>query len=322
MKLVEPQRILPQDKWIDLVLEQFRKSEPVALPTETVYGLAAPADDAQAVARIYEIKERPTFNPLIFHVREDWDLNQWAVMNETERKLIDCFWPGPLSLLLKKRNVSDLVTAGSDFVVMRAPRHELFREVLSAWGAPLVAPSANSSTKLSPTTATAVLDDLGAKGVSVVDGGMCEFGLESTILKVVDGKLQLLREGAISREDLKDFEFTETTSDVPLTPGTQLKHYAPSVPLFLFDSIEKWQQPTSHREACWIKVLKSDGPDFIQGLRVECLAPDNRYKTAAAALFEFLRTGQKNYSELRVLKTQDISLGRAINDRLLRASQR
>ncbi|MEZ4813927.1 MAG: L-threonylcarbamoyladenylate synthase [Bdellovibrionota bacterium] len=313
----------PNDQmWVNKVIDIFNSHEPVVLPTETVYGLAAPVSSDVAVARIYEIKERPTFNPLIMHVKEEWDLSQWAEIGDVEKKLISLFWPGPLSLLLKKKGVSDLVTAGSKKVVLRAPAHPVFREVLDAWGAPLVAPSANSSTKLSATTAAGVLADLGEKIVAIVDGGTCEWGVESTIVEVVGDKVSILREGAISKEDLEKHGFSLSVSTkTESTPGSQLKHYTPSVPLYFFENEADWASSSS-KSSLYLKVLSSDSSLSFEGRNIETLSQSNNYKEAASKLFEFLRTAQAQYTEIRVLKTQDVSLGRAINDRLLRASQR
>lgn len=311
------------EEWLKKVIENFDSNEPVALPTETVYGLAAPAEREKAVVRIYEIKERPHFNPLIVHVKEDWDLSQWATLGELEKKLITHFWPGPLSLLVPKKNISDLVTAGSTKIVLRAPSHPIFRKVLEKWGGPLVAPSANTSMRLSSTTAQAVAEDLGEKLQAVVDGGPCEWGVESTIVEVQGDQLVILREGAISKELLesKGFRVCMAATQKDVTPGSQLKHYSPQVPLFFYESQAEWAKHAA-KEVLMLKVLKSDADDQIKGQNVECLAPDNDFKTAAAKLFDFLRLAQAQYREIHVLKTKDISLGRAINDRLLRASQR
>lgn len=310
-----------KDNFVEEVLSYFSKDEPVALPTETVYGLAAPVSRSKAVARIYEIKERPAFNPLIVHVKEDWDLSRWAEINEVEEKLIKTFWPGPLSILLKKKNISDLITAGSDKVVMRAPSHPLFRKILNKLREPLVAPSANSSTKLSPTTALAVAEDLGTKLEAVLEGGRCEWGVESTIVEVQSGKIVILREGAISKEQLEEKGFRVSVGfSTVQTPGSQLRHYAPTVPLKFFDSVEEWSQKNTP-DLLLLKVLDSDAPHLKISSNLQALAPDNDFKTAASNLFEFLRKAQTQYKEIRVLKTRDELLGRAINDRLKRASQ-
>ncbi len=316
----------PEGAWTAEVKAFFDLNEPVALPTETVYGLAAPASNVKAVARIYEIKERPSFNPLILHVKENWDLSQWAELGSLEKKLIEKFWPGPLSVLLQKKNVSDLVTAGSSKVVMRAPQHKVFRETLDFIKEPLVAPSANSSTKLSPTTAIAIVEDLSSKGlVAVVDGGQSEFGIESTIVEVRGEELLILREGALSKEDFEKEGFRVADKKLQasaVTPGSQQKHYSPSIPLLFFEDEKLWMSSPPKLGVLWVKILKSDSVDVLpSGEKVFCLAEDNDFKTAAHHLFEFLRDSQKKYKELRVLKTQNYSLGRAINDRLKRAGQ-
>lgn len=310
--------------WLQKVQGSFLDHEPVALPTETVYGLAAPASDEIAVGRIYEIKDRPRFNPLIVHVLEHWDLSPYVDLGLLEKKLIEKFWPGPLSLLVKKKNISDFVTAGAPDAVIRSPAHPIFREVLNKLSAPLVAPSANSSTRLSPTTAQAVVDDIGSKLKYVVDGGSCEWGVESTIVKVEGDSIHVLREGALSRETLSlaGFKIVDGESArLAVTPGSQLRHYAPLVPLYLYDSFEKWSQPSSDA-TLYLQVLSSDytGP-FPFKNRIT-LATDSDLKTAAHNLFKFLKEAQEKYREIRVLKTSSVGLGRAINDRLERASER
>jgi L-threonylcarbamoyladenylate synthase len=319
--------LLPSGDWISKVIEFFKKHEPVALPTETVYGLAAPVSDLKAVARIYEIKERPSFNPLILHVKEDWDLSKWADCGETEKRIIEKFWPGPLSLLLPKKNISDLVTAGSPKVVVRAPSNKIFRELLDKIKEPLVAPSANSSSLLSPTTADAVVEDLSVHGlVAVIEGGQTQIGIESTIIEIKDGFVTILREGAVTKEDFEKAGFTVVLrKPESIVPGSQTKHYAPIIPLLLFELEKDWASKDSETSArpLWVKVLKMDAPDFLpSGEEVYCLAEDNDLKTAAHNLFEFLRMAQKKFTALHVLKTKEVGLGRAINDRLLRASER
>ena len=322
--------ILPEGDWLKQVSDIFSRSEPVALPTETVYGLAALVSDKKAIARIYEIKNRPQFNPLIVHVKEDWKLSEWATIGKLERKLISEFWPGPLSLLLPKKNISDLITAGSDKVVLRAPSHPLFRELLDYLKTPLVAPSANPSTKLSATTAKAVLEGLSPRGLqAVVQGGACKIGIESTIVQVVDEVLVIMREGALSQEDLvargykvKSRAQMESDQKAMETPGQMLKHYSPGIPLLFFEKSKEWLDTKKTEGILFLKILESDAKtDEIENLHIESLAPDDDLKTAAARLFEFLRNAQIQYESMRVLKTKDVGLGRAINDRLLRASR-
>jgi L-threonylcarbamoyladenylate synthase len=319
--------IFPRNDYTKEVLDLFAQNQPVALPTETVYGLAAPIDRPEALARIFEIKNRPSFNPLIVHIKKEWDLNAWVeAPNTVQQKLIDSFWPGPLSILFKKKNISDLVTAGSEFVILRAPKHKVFQEVLEALKVPLAAPSANESTSLSPTSAQAVVEGLTHRNLhAVVDGAACESGLESTIVQVLENsKLFILREGGISKEDLaaKGFEICEPTQKTNIqSPGTSLKHYAPKVPLYFFEEANAWANHKGQAGSLFLKVLESDGnfcvPETTQ--TVNSLSRDSLLE-AASKLFEFLRQAQKSYKEIYVLKTQDLSLGRAINDRLKRAA--
>ena len=224
----------------------LRAGEPVALPTETVYGLAADAFDAGAVARIFEVKERPAFDPLIVHVASRRDLDRVAVVPEdiapTVRRMIAELWPGPLTLVLPKRpELPDIVTSGLPTVAVRQSANPVFRAVGKALGSPLAAPSANRFGRISPTSAAAVLAELDGRIPMVVDGGACREGLESTIVEVVAGEkrplLRVLRAGPVVKERLQAFGKVTAVPRIcgkPVAPGQLPSHYAPATRLLMF----------------------------------------------------------------------------------------
>ncbi len=322
----------PEGDWLSKVEEFFNNDEPVALPTETVYGLAAPISRPKAIAKIFDLKNRPTFNPLIVHLKKDWDIFNWVEkLTDVESRLIEKFWPGPLSLVLPKKNIPDICTASSKLVVLRAPKNKIFEQVLDGYGVPLAAPSANTSTRLSPTTAIRVQEDLGERGLkAIVDGGRSSEGLESTIVQVVNEKLRILREGALSDEELvlAGFELDQgyqqsqvASASGDVMPG-QGKHYAPLVPLVVMDDPQKWVSYHSNKKLLFLKILESDAPGlkpFNQKAQFVVLS-QNDLKEAAFELFETLRLAETEVEQIVVLKTKDIGLGRAINDRLRRAN--
>ena len=316
----------PEGDWLLKVKLCFDKDEPVALPTETVYGLAAPVTRPKALAKIFEMKNRPSFNPLIVHVKKEWNLLDWVKeVSKVELELIEKFWPGPLSLLLPNLKVPDICTASSLFVVVRAPKNPIFEQVLDFYKAPLAAPSANTTTRLSPTTPQRVDEDLDSHGLClIVDGGRTSEGLESTIVQVVGERLRILREGAITLEDFESQGFVinkEMSYPFATTPG-QGKHYAPSVPLLLMDDADKWISYQSNKNVLFLKILETDAPGMIPFNKksdVRVLS-QNDLKEAAHELFETLRKAEKEYEQIVVLKTKELGLGRAINDRLKRAT--
>ena len=225
----------------------LKRGEPVALPTETVYGLAAPLFSEETIRKIYVVKQRPTNNPLIVHVLNFEQLSGIAETMPSAQALAERFWPGPLTLVLKKKAcVSDVVTAGQPCVALRCPQAPLFRRAIDLTGEPLVAPSANRFQHVSPTTAMHVLHDLGGSIPYILDGGACTFGLESTILSLLDEKQPtLLRYGPITVEELEAFlnRSLITPSGViseqkpHLAPGLYKKHYSPQTPLYLVKNL-------------------------------------------------------------------------------------
>ncbi|MDW8308359.1 MAG: L-threonylcarbamoyladenylate synthase [Verrucomicrobiales bacterium] len=261
---------------VERAAQWLRAGQPVALPTETVYGLAANALDAAAVARLYQIKGRPAHNPIIVHVAGVEMARQCvAEWPEAAEQLARAFWPGPLTLVLPRAPViPDVVTAGGPTVGVRWPRHPFMQAVIRACGFPLAAPSANLASRLSPTTAEHVRAHLGARIPLIVDGGPCPVGIESTVLDLTTRPPRVLRPGMIHAESLAAVlgavvlgENAADASAGPLrSPGLLEKHYAPSVPLWLMH----WRDDAElHRQ------LRALAPDQSRPLRVHLLVHTN-----------------------------------------------
>nr|WKN39664.1 L-threonylcarbamoyladenylate synthase [Tunicatimonas sp. TK19036] len=299
--------------------------ELVAIPTETVYGLAGNAFDPRAVATIYEVKNRPTFNPLITHTDQLEKASHYLqTIPPLAKKLADTFWPGPLTLLLPKADtLPDLVTAGSDLVAVRIPQHPLTLSLLQQLDFPLAAPSANPSGYISPTTADHVSEQLGHKISYILDGGPCSVGIESTIVGVEDDTIVIYRFGGISTEDLrrisKSVRFHENKShDQPAAPGMLTSHYAPSKKVIVGNLAELIPQyPSQEIGLISFQKVYSQVPEENQRV----LSESGDVKEAAQRLFSALR--QLDKSLVKVILVEPVpnyGLGRAINDRLARAS--
>jgi L-threonylcarbamoyladenylate synthase len=290
----------------------LREGGLVAMPTETVYGLAADAGNAAAVARLYAAKGRPRFNPLIAHVtgiEMARTLVQWPALADA---LAKAFWPGPLTLVLPRLDtapICDLANAGLDSIAIRAPGHAAAQALIAAFGGPLVAPSANPSGGVSPTTARHVSAGLGEKLDLILDGGACTVGLESTVIAILDGRATLLRPGGLERARIEAITGPLALaghSDAPASPGMLASHYAPGAPMRL-----------NARQAEAGEVLLGFGA--IGGDLN--LSPSGDLAEAAARLFAALREmdalGPKR---IAVAPIPDEGLGEAINDRLQRAA--
>lgn len=297
-------RVLPYNE--EAIAEASRlilAGEPVAVATETVYGLAADATNAQAVARIYEAKGRPSFNPLIVHVPTFDAAEQIGDFNPEARSLSEKHWPGPLTLVVPLRSdakIASIVTAGLPTVGIRIPAHPAMQALLRAVGRPLAAPSANASGSISPTRAEHVLRSLGGRIPLIIDAGPTERGIESTIVAATGGPLRLLRPGPIQIA-------AERTPDARIeAPGQLASHYAPSKPLRL-DADET-------------------GPDeFMIGFGTvdgdANLSPGGDLVEAAARLFELLHQADASPKpRIAVAPIPEDGLGAAINDRLRRAA--
>jgi len=297
----------------------------VAFPTETVYGLGADASQAGAVARIYEAKGRPSFNPLIAHVADIEAAREIARFDATALRLAEAFWPGPLTLVLPKTAhcpVAELATAGLDTVAVRIPAHPVARDILRAFGGAVVAPSANISGHVSPTTAAHVASDLTGRVDLIVDGGPVAVGVESTILACLEEPM-LLRPGGLPREDIERVlgrplqrlpEDAASEDAQPLAPGMLASHYAPRTPVRL-DATNV--EPD--------EVLLAFGPVEVNGTHaakaVMNLSATGDLAEAAANLFGYLRAlDAKSARAIAVMPVPHHGLGEAINDRLRRAA--
>ncbi|PVB62979.1 L-threonylcarbamoyladenylate synthase [Labrenzia sp. 011] len=296
----------------------------VAVPTETVYGLAADATSGVACAKIFEAKGRPQFNPLISHVASLEAATDHGIFNAQALALAEAFWPGPLTLVVPKSRtspISDLATAGLETVALRVPSGPVMRYLSDRIGRPLAAPSANRSGRISPTSAQDVIADLGPSLSFVIDTGPCEVGIESTIVGLGDGTPRLLRPGGISRQAIEKVlgeplqgASSDMRADAPAAPGMLSSHYAPDAKVILNAS-------RVHPE----EGLLSFGPDSLPGaseaLAEVNLSPSGDLTEAAATLFQAMRTlDASGAGTIRVQLIPNFGLGEAINDRLRRAA--
>ncbi len=306
---------------VDAAAKVLREGHAVALPTETVYGLAADALNPAAVTRIFEAKERPRFNPLIVHLPGVSWLEQVAeIQNETRDllyKLIAKFWPGPLTFVLpRKKIVPDLVTAGLETVAVRMSAHPVFAETIREFGRPLAAPSANRFGRISPTTPEHVRDELDGRISLIVDAGATTHGIESTIVAIHPSQLELLRRGPISEEELKEFGHITIGTDTRVrAPGQLPSHYAPRTPLLLVKDANSFA-PREQRSG--LLAWRSGSNQFSE---VRVLSPQGNLREAAMNLFRHLR--ELDYAKLDLIVAEELpdeGLGRAINDRLRRAA--
>jgi L-threonylcarbamoyladenylate synthase len=301
----------------------LRRGGLVAFPTETVYGLGADATNSRAVAAIFETKGRPRFNPLIVHVASLDAAEGFAEVSPLARRLSEAFWPGPLTLVLRRKadagqsqKISDLVTAGLDTVAVRVPGHPIARRLLEETGLPLAAPSANRSGRVSPTLAAHVEADFGLSLPIILDGGATVHGLESTVLDVSGDEPRLLRPGAVPRgaiEAVLGGALAEAVVDAakPSSPGQLESHYAPHAAIRL-NAIDV--KPGEALLGFGAKLPATDGPAIN-------LSATGDLVEAATRLFAALRDlDQPGTRTIAVMPIPDTGLGEAINDRLMRAA--
>lgn len=349
-------RILPTDHpellhgVVDEAVRLLAAGEVVALPTETVYGLAADALNADAVAKIFAAKERPAFDPLIVHLPHKTDLNTVADVPEeiaaAVKRLIDRFWPGPLTLVLPKKNVvPDIVTAGLPTVAVRASSNLIFNRVARTLGRPLAAPSANHFGSISPTSANAVMAELGGRIPLIVDGGACIHGLESTIVRVENvgeskPRFVILRPGPITPDDLKPFgrpffpgRTREHRSDAEVAPdgdafmeapGQMLSHYAPHTPMRVLESPHDFSPEPGKRYA--LLSYRGDPEEGYLNLanwvQTFILSPGNGKMPEAAVRFFFAlrELDSLGVDEIIAEAIPERGLGIAMMDRLRKAA--
>lgn len=319
-------------------VELLRKGDLVALPTETVYGLAAKALNPIAIAKIFEAKERPRFDPLIVHLpNRNW-LGRIVDVPTGDRQLIgklaDKFWPGPLTIVLPKREiVPDIVTAGLETVAVRLSAHPVFAEIVGELDEPLAAPSANRFGRVSPTTAQHVLDELDGRIPLIVDAGPTEHGIESTIVVVREGRIAVLRRGPITDEQLSEFaDIVSVTGTQRISaPGQLPSHYTPTTPLRLIDKAEAFppQKNQCVGLLAWSGAFPSPTSPQLETscseafAAVRNLSDRGDLREAAANLFRYLRELDALGLDLIIAeRVPSRGLGAAIMDRLERASHR
>lgn len=314
---------LPIENAIEKAIELLQKGEVVAIPTETVYGLAADALNSEAVARLFELKKRPKIDPVIVHCYCASHVFSFVRnLPEPARLLATTYWPGPLTLVLeKKESIPDIVSAGLPFAGFRVPKHPLTLKLIEKLGRPLAAPSANRFGKISPTSAQAVFEEFNHLIPLILDGGPCPVGIESTVISFAHDPPLLLRYGAIPREEIEK-RIGPLTLPAPktawnLAPGRFPKHYAPSIPVEIISSVSEipyWKRKNAG--------LIFWGTEDTKGFKVvKNLSKEKSLIEAAANFFQMLRELDKSSIEkIYALLLPEEGLGEAINERIKKAA--
>ena len=288
----------------------------IGLPTETVYGLAGNAYSDKSIKKIFDLKRRPAINPLIVHFKNLTNLKKDAICNDSFIKLYKVLCPGPITFILKKNTkskISKIATAGKQTIAVRIPKHKTARKLLKMLNFPLAAPSANISSKLSPTCANDVVDEFGSKIKFILDGGQCKIGLESTIIDLTN-KPTILRQGIITIEEihkiLKKKIIVDKKPKTIKSPGQLKLHYSPGIPILMNKKYPK-------KDGAFITF----GKKFKGGKNHYNLSKNDNLKEAANNLYKTMRKIKKrNFKSITVCKIPDLGIGRAINDRLRKAS--
>jgi len=314
-------------KNIEKAVEILNQEELVSIPTETVYGLAGNIYSEKAVSKIFEMKNRPLFNPLIVHIHAINQMDQLAsYIPGKARLLANTFWPGALTLVLKKNlQVPDIITAGKDSVAIRMPNHPVTLALLKQLNFPLAAPSANPFGCISPTKAIHVEAYFGNKLQMVLDGGDCKNGIESTIIGFECDEPVLYRLGAISIEDIEKvvgkIEIKNKKENAPDAPGMLLRHYAPLTTTYLETNVEASLKSFPNKKIGLLLFSKTINAPHI--IHQEILSKDGDFKEAAANLYAALHLLDKLKLDIIIAeRLPDIELGRSINDRLERATKK
>jgi len=317
---------MKNDETIHQAAEIIKGGGIVAFPTETVYGLGADAFNPIAVARIFEVKKRPYFDPLIVHIAHHGNIDNLVTKTPSKAgKLIERFWPGPLTIvLIKKEEVPDIVTAGLPTVAVRMPDHPMALSLIKESQCPIAAPSANPFGYLSPTKSEHVREQLGNQVDLILDGGPCPVGVESTIISFFKEKPRLLRPGGVSLEEIESIigkvEVAPAEEDRPFAPGMLPKHYAPRTPIILVWD-EKHFDVYKNKNIGLLAFQESK--NNIKFHHVEVLSKKGDFREAAANLFSAIRRLDALKLDLILAEpVPEVGLGRAIMDRLRRASER
>lgn len=316
---------------IEQAVDLLSNNDVVCIPTETVYGLAASLYSEKAIDKIYTLKGRPRSNPLIVHIGRKEDLiNLCTQVPAPLRKLTDRFWPGPLTILVEKSDqVPSTVTAGGSKVGIRMPNHPLTFQLLQALPFPLVAPSANPYNAISPTTAKHVHDYFGTQIPLILDGGPCKQGLESTVVGIENGKVAIYRQGMITTEQIQELVgdvmdlatdskplHTNNDNQPQVAPGMTLKHYSPKTPTIVCEHLEQFKEDSAGKAFLLFSKKHPELPQAHQYV----LSEKEDLSEAAARLYQVLHElDERSYSQIVCERFPDIGIGRAINDRLLRA---
>jgi L-threonylcarbamoyladenylate synthase len=316
---------LPQDE-IDVAVDALRDGDLVAFPTETVYGLGADAQNPDAVRKVYDLKGRPATHPLIVHIDHPRLLERWALsVPAAAQALADRFWPGPLTLVLRRAPAVDLaITGGQDTVAVRVPAHPVAQQLLRAFGGGIAAPSANRYGHVSPTRADHVRDEFGDAVKVILDGGDCKIGLESTIVSCVDAVPRLLRPGFITLSQLRSVVpdvVAGSDAPAPRAPGSDAKHYAPATPLSIVNSRtleEVVAQLTADHEKVAVLAMR---PPRLANRYMTWINAGRRADVYARELYVNLRTLDK--SGAKEILVEEVPAGEpwdAVRDRLRRAA--
>lgn len=309
---------------IHTAAEYLRAGEVVAIPTETVYGLAANIYNEDAVKKIYSIKERPLSNPLIVHVgtmEQVYELT--TAFSDEAKKLAAAFWPGPLTIILPKAGkVPDIITASQDTVAVRMPAHELTLALLKILEFPLAAPSANKFMYISPVEASAVEEMLGDEVKYILDGGACQRGIESTIVRLTKDGVQILRQGAVTEEMIRAKTGLEVTSNDAAAiahPGMHKKHYSPRTRLVVTGDIPGALKAFENKNVAYLVI--ADTFDIPATVKAKMLSASGNLEEAAQHLYGSLyELDKEGYDLIVAEKFPDHGIGRAVNERLQKAA--
>lgn len=318
--------LFPSAQNIALAVEKLRVGGLVAFPTETVYGLGADAENPAAVASIYQAKGRPQDHPVIVHVAQHVDMAHWAqVWPNDAQKLVAAFWPGPLTLIVKRNPaISAAVSGGQDSIGLRCPAHPVAQALLQAFGGGIAAPSANRFGRISPTTAQHVQNELGEAVDCILDGGSCAVGIESTIVDLSRGRAVLLRPGQITRAQLEQVlghAVERADAEAPRASGMLESHYAPTTPLRLMTALQL-QQALAARVSTGlpVAVYSHSIPQVSQQGLVWCVAPADALHYAQRLYADLRWLDQQQCQQIWVESVPDTLAWQGIADRLRRAA--
>lgn len=309
-KIIKINSTKPQKKYIYLAAKSIQKGGLVAFPCETVYGLGANIYNDKALKNIYKVKGRPNDNPLIVHISSSEQLQELTShISLKSLSLTRKFWPGPLTLILKKNpNISNVVSAGLDSIAIRMPSNKIALELIKESGVPIAAPSANISTKPSPTHAIHVIDDLNTKIDVILDGGDVEIGVESTVIDMTGETPELLRPGKITREEIEEvigpINESSHTSQKPKSPGMKYKHYSPNAKVIIIESQKNYKEKLQE----------------YSNKKIKLLTYKNDIEMAKKLFYDFRECDKEGVEIILVQKVLEEGLGKAIMNRLRKAS--